>query len=401
MKKVLICFLVILMVIHPIFIGSTQVKAKTLGDLKDELQQKEEELQANKDKQAQTEQEISNVNASIKSIEAQISQTYIDIENLTNEITSLNAKIEQKEQEVKDIISFLQISNGESVYLEYMFGAKDFTDFIYRVAVSEQLASYNDKLITEYNGMIEANKQKQKEIEEKRVSLGEQQQQLEAKKRQLGQELTTLSDTGIDIEDEIEYQKEIITMYIDKGCEDNDNIATCGRSTLPKGTAFYRPIMSGYVTSEWGYRDLLGRSWHEGIDMSTGADAVAVYAVGNGMVAAILPRSSCGGNMVIVHHNINGQTYTTVYAHLKTIMVSKGQTVDRNTQVGTMGGGSDTWSYDKCSTGKHLHLTVATGLYGVDYNFTQMNYTYSINPRSVINLPSGLRNPWSDRITAF
>lgn len=401
MKRVLVCFLVILMVIHPIFTGSMQVQAKTLGDLKNELQQKEQELQANKDKQAQTEQEINNVNASIKSIEAQISQTYIDIENLTNAITLLNSQIEQKEQEVKDIISFLQVSNGESVYLEYMFGAQDFTDFIYRVAVSEQLASYNDKLITEYNSMIEENKQKQKKIEEKRVSLGEQQQQLETKKRQLGQELTTLSDTGIDIEDEIEYQKEIIAMYVDKGCEDNDNIATCGRSTLPKGTAFYRPIMGGYITSEWGYRDFLGRSWHEGIDMSTGEAAVPVYAVGNGMVAAILPRSSCGGNMVIVHHNINGQTYTTVYAHMKTIMVSKGQTVDRNTQVGTMGGGSDTWSYDKCSTGRHLHLTVATGLYGVDYNFTQMNYTYSINPRSVINFPSGLRNPWSDRITAF
>lgn len=401
MKKVFICLLVTLMVIHPIFTGVEEVNAKTLGDLKDELKQKEAELQANKDKKAQTEQEIINVNASIASIEAQINQTYIDIENLTNEINKLNAQIEQKEQEVKDIISFLQVSNGESAYLEYMFGAQDFTDFIYRMVVSEQLAAYNDKLITEYNGMIAANKQKQKEIEEKRISLGQQQQQLEAKKRQLGQELTTLSDTGIDIEDEIEYQKEIIAMYVDKGCEDNDDIATCGRSTLPKGTAFYRPIMAGYITSEWGYRDLLGRSWHEGIDMSTQEYGVPIYAVGNGMVAAILPRSSCGGNMVIVHHNINGQTYTTVYAHMKTITVSKGQTVDRNTQVGTMGGGSDTWSYDKCSLGKHLHLTVATGLYGVDYNFTQMNYTYSINPRSVINFPSGLRNPWSDRVTAF
>lgn len=401
MKKVFIYFLITVIIVHPIFIGVDEVNAKTLGDLKEELKQKENELQENKNQQAKTEQEIQSVNASIASIEAQINQTYIDIENLTNEINQLNLQIEQKEQEVKDIINFLQVSNGESAYLEYMFGAKDFTDFIYRVAVSEQLTAYNDKLITEFNQMIEENKQKQIQIQEKRVKLGEQQEQLKLKKQQLGKELASLSDTGIDIEDEIEYQKEIIEMYKDKGCKDNEDITTCGRSTLPKGTAFYRPIMAGYVTSEWGYRDLLGRSWHEGIDMSTQEAAVPVYSVGNGVVAAIFYRSSCGGNMVVVHHNINNKTYTSVYAHMKTINVTKGQNVDRNTQVGTMGGGSDTWSYDKCSLGKHLHLTIATGLYGVDYNFTQMNYTYSINPRSVINFPSGLRNPWSDRVTAF
>ena len=105
--------------------------------------------------------------------------------------------------------------------------------------------------------------------------------------------------------------------------------------------------------------------------------------------------------MVVVHHNINGKTYTSVYAHLKTVNVKEGDTVTRNTIVGIMGGDSSTWWYDKCSTGRHLHLTVATGLYGVDYNFTAMNYKYSINPRSVINIPKGLYNWFQNRLEEY
>ena len=48
----------------------------------------------------------------------------------------------------------------------------------------------------------------------------------------------------------------------------------------------------------------------------------------------------------------------------------------------------------------YLHLTVATGLYGPDYGWYAMNYTYSINPRNVINFPSGSQY-WQDRLTAY
>lgn len=364
------------------------VHAKTLGDLKEELYKKQEELNQNKQNQNMTQQQIDAANQEIASVKASINQTYIDIDVLDKEIESLNQEIALKDKQIKEIINFVQVSSGESAYLEYAFGAKDFTDFIYRMAVAEQLADYNNQLIDECNQNIETAKQKQREIENKRTELANKQEQLQKKVNELGQELESLSDTSINIEDEIEYQKEIIKLYEDKGCKENEDISTCGRKTLPAGTAFYRPLVSGYVTSEWGYRNY-GNGWHEGIDFSN-SQAVDVYAIATGMVAKIFYRNSCGGNMVVVHHNINGKTYTSVYAHLKTINVSEGDTVTRNTIVGLMGGDSSTWSYDSCSTGRHLHLTVATGLYGVDYNFTAMNYKYSINPRTVINIPNGL-----------
>lgn len=375
------------------------VHAKTLGDLKTELYKKQEELNQNKQSQNMTQQQINSANEEISNVKASINQTYVDIAALDKEIEQLNEEIATKDAQIKEIVNFVQVSSGESAYLEYAFGAKDFTDFIYRVAVAEQLAEYNNKLIEECNQNIETSKQKQKEIENKRTELANKQEQLQKKVNELGQKLENLSDTSIDIEDEIEYQKEIIKLYENKGCKENEDISTCGRKTLPAGTAFYRPIVSGYVTSEWGYRSF-GNGWHEGIDFSN-TQAVDVYAIATGMVAKIFYRNSCGGNMVVVHHNINGKTYTSVYAHLKSVAVNEGDTITRNTIVGLMGGDPSTWSYDSCSTGRHLHLTVATGLYGVDYNFTAMNYKYSINPRSVINIPSGRYVWFTNRIEEY
>lgn len=399
MKKILIGIFICVLVINPIFTGTGTTKAQTLGGLRDELEQKQQELLENEQNKALTEQEISDVNASITSIENQIEQIYAESYQLQNEIDTLNQQIIEKEQEVKDIINFVQISNGESAYLEYMFGASDFTDFIYRVAVSEQLTAYNDQLIDEYNQMIETNKQKQIDLNNKQVELASNQKQLEEKLKLLGEKIESLDAVGIDIEDAIEYQKEIIALYESKGCGEDEDIETCGRKVLPSGTAFYRPTEIGKITSEWGPRDLLGRNWHEGIDVGVSV-GTTVYSVANGMVATIV-RSTCGGNMVVVHHEINKATYTSVYAHLSSIAVSEGQTVDRNTVIGYSGGAAG--GYDKCTTGPHLHLTIATGLYGIDYyDWTnELNVKYSINPRNVINFPAGRYNPWDDRITAY
>ena len=107
------------------------------------------------------------------------------------------------------------------------------------------------------------------------------------------------------------------------------------------------------------------------------------------------------GNMVIIHHKINGQTYTSVYAHLLSINTSVGETVTRGSIIG-YSGGSSTAAYDNCTFGAHLHLTIALGQYGVDYtNWTyELNRVYSRDPRSYINFPP-LYEYWSDRITAY
>ncbi|MEM5673435.1 M23 family metallopeptidase [Bacillus cereus] len=64
--------------------------------------------------------------------------------------------------------------------------------------------------------------------------------------------------------------------------------------------------------------------------------------------------STSYGNVVFISHNINGQTYTTVYAHLKSRSVSAGQKVKQGQQLGIMGNTGQ-------SEGQHLHFEIHKG----------------------------------------
>ncbi len=400
-KKISVFILLISFMIFS-SIQQSKVEAKTFGELKQELADEEKALNENQQKQNLTEQQMQDINSKIATIQANIKKTYRDIDNLTAEIETLNNNIKEKEAQIKEIINFTQVSSGDSSYLEYIFNADDFTDFIYRSAVAEQLADYNDKLIDEFNQDIENNKKKQKEIEAKRKSLDEQQTQLEKEYASLGNQLDEIVDVEMDIKDQISYLKELVQLYKDKGCKDNEDIKTCGRSVLPSNTKFYRPLVKGYATSEYGYRTGTFSGFHSGIDISVSPNTdVKVYASGTGVVSGMVLKSSCGGNYVFVHHRMtNGQTYTTMYMHLYKILVNKGDTVTKDTVIGIMGGGKTT-PWDKCSTGPHNHFTIATGLYGVDYTSWSSFMAHTFNPRSIVNFPSGRYNWWNDRLTAY
>lgn len=412
MKKIIKFSIIVLSIITISYMSFTKIEAnaKTLGDLIDELNETEEKYKNNQNQKTLTESQIRSINNSITNIQGNITKTYKDIENLEIEIQELNNQIDEKEEQIKDIINFEQLSNGESVYLEYMFGAKDFTDFIYRSAITEQLAKYNEKLIDDYNKNIEDNKKKQEEIESKRENLKVQQENLEEQLDKLGSQLKEITDISVDIKDQIKSLREMVEIYRERGCKVDQNISTCGKSVLPSNTKFYRPLVKGFGTSEWStYRTGTFSGFHSGLDMSVSPNSnVKVYAAGTGMVASIVYKTSCGGTYVIVHHKMtNGSTYTTMYMHLASVKVRKGDTVTKDTVIGIMGGGhnkkvsSNYTPWDSCTTGAHLHFTIATGLYGVDYTKWNSFMSHTFDPRSIVNFPSGLYNWWSDRITAY
>ncbi|UKI27821.1 MAG: hypothetical protein L6V91_04510 [Bacilli bacterium] len=58
-------------------------------------------------------------------------------------------KFKIKSNETDELLKFLQISSGENVYLEYLFQAESYTDFIYRYSIVSQLTEYNTNLMNE------------------------------------------------------------------------------------------------------------------------------------------------------------------------------------------------------------------------------------------------------------
>ena len=396
-------FNILLIILLLIFI-TPNVNAKTLRDLKNELASIKEKKGQNETKKALTEQEIDEVNNNISKIVNQINQSEETIKNLTNEIHELNESIQNKELEIKEIIHFLQISNGENAYLEYIFGSKNITDFIFRSAVSGQLVSYNDNLIDEYNATIEKNKNKQAELKTEMENLTIKQKAFEEEKAKLNDELRDLDSESVDIDAEIKAQEKIVDYYEKTlGCKLDEDINSCGK--VPYSGKFLRPVQSGRITSPFASRCYWNQSqgrniceYHYGVDISGGD--TTVYAAAPGTVAGILWYQRCGGNMLFIHHNVGGIYYTTGYYHLKTVNVSVGQYVDQNTAIAIMGGDSSTFSYDKCSTGRHLHFSVATGLYLQDYSAWSTYEARNINPASVVNFP-GYGVWFANRITRY
>ncbi len=365
------------------FLFTPFVLGKTVGDLKREVKELEEKYNQNKKEVTLTEEEMQKTKEEIVITKESITKSNEEIQKLIEEIKKLEKDIEVKNKEMKSIVHFIQIASGESAYMEYVFGAQSFTDFIYRVAVSEQMVSYNDKLVKDYHKLITKNNQKQEELKQRKIDLAKKQEQLELAMQKIGQKLETLNEGELDLKEQLKVQKEALNAY--KDCSDTADIRSCG---VPDGTRFSRPLRSGRVSSEYGWRFHPTQSvWrlHSGIDLAATGDAVPVYPTANGKVIAIVERYRCGGNIVYIHHNIHGNKYTSIYMHLRSIHVRVGDIVNAQTVIATMGGDPKREYWDGCSTGQHLHFTLATGLYGVDYKSYE---AYTFNPRKVLSFPS-------------
>ena len=382
MKKIIKCILMLTLVICMV----DNIEAKTLRDLKNELANYEKEMKEANNKKSLTQTEINTINERAKTISATIEKDQEKIKETEAEIVVLESNAREKEVQIKDIISFLQVTNSENAYMEYIFGAKSIEDLVLRSAVSEQMIAYNDDLIEDYNSTIKAYKIKNEELEEQIINLNREQGNLDAELVKLGDNLSNTLEEITSVQSQIDDVKKLINHYENVlQCTDDQDINTCG--TIPFSGKMIRPLVSGAISSEFGYRLHPTQhvyKLHTGIDMY---GSTKVYAVAPGTVAGISWKNSCGGTVLYVHHNINGKYYTTAYNHLYQVLVKTGDYVDQNTNIAITGGTPSLTPWDTCTTGRHLHLTIAEGLYMKEYIAYSTFTSKLINPRTMVNFP--------------
>lgn len=389
----------------------TVVEAKTLNDLKRELQQLQSDYENHKLEKEMNEQEKQKIQNNIQAINNEIAAANEEMVTLNEEIERLNEEILKDEEEIQAILAFTQVQNGESAYLEYAFGAKNFTDFIYRLAVSEQLTTYNNELIETNKRNIEENKKRTEELNQKKIELSEKQERLQIEVEKIAVSIDKESNNMLSIEETIESLRENITMYENMGCGLDEDVNACmdRNNSLPPDTQMWRPLEAGYVSGWYGMR--WHPIWHEdrmhsGMDISQyGANngTTPVYAVANGrVVEAINTYSTCGGKKLYIQHNINGVTYTTGYWHLNTLFVKKGDIVTKDTKIGIIAGRPDPTygNIDGCSNGGHLHLEISTAVWDVTAKVNPY-YSHRFDIRTMINFPKSTYNPWTNRTRRF
>tara|TARA_B100001121_G_scaffold286793_1_gene283585 strand:- start:493 stop:1197 length:705 start_codon:yes stop_codon:yes gene_type:complete len=131
-----------------------------------------------------------------------------------------------------------------------------------------------------------------------------------------------------------------------------------------KTTPSILPVQSGYVNSNFGYREdpFDGKvRFHHGLDIAVNI-GTKVYAPADGKVKFVGRQGGWGKVLKIDH----GNGYRTVYAHLSRIVVKPGSEIKRGDLVAESGNSGR-------SSGPHLHYEVHK--YGAPQN--PMDYFFS------------------------
>lgn len=366
---------VLIIIFSIFFLVPFGVNAESIADYRAKIKAIEAEKAENESKSAEVQKRIDDANARINEITNKIVKAKKDQDATRADIERLGKEIDAKEEEIKDLISFYQISNSDNFYLKFVFGADSFEDFIYRFSVAEQLTDANDKLVGEMNDLIKENESKIKKLDEQQKNLSALNKEIGVEIEKLGSQKRKYSENSLTADEEIKALNDQIAFFKKKGCSENQDVTTCS-TNVPSTKGFIRPTTYGYITSYYGGRihPIYGvASHHDGIDIAA-ATGAKVMASGTGEVifsyADNYEYYGGFGKAVLIVHRVGNSTYTSLYGHLSKANVRSGQIVQRGDKIGEVGSTGN-------STGPHLHFQF---MYGSGYGST-------LDPLDMVNMP--------------
>ena len=363
MKKTLYSIIAILSL--TLLIPSTVYAANgTLRDEKNELADMQAKAATNKRITNETQAQIDAKRSAIISANNTIDANEKKVEESKTKVADSQEAIKVKTEELKDVIKILQYTEGNSdeIYLDYVFDSNSINDLLERQAVIKQIITYTQEELDSLNALIKQNEELQVQLANDNVTLTNSITEYEKQVDNLEAYIEKLATIGMDYSEQIKSKQELIKAYEQAGCKDSDYIEICYNNRyMLSSTSFNRPLKSGRITQAYG------NNGHAGMDLGGNPPGTNIYAPANGIVTATSYHNSCGGNIIYIRHTVNGQKYTSEYGHLRSINVKVGQTVTPSTVIGTVGGDSSTFYYDKCTTGTHLHYSISYGWYLVDY----------------------------------
>jgi murein DD-endopeptidase MepM/ murein hydrolase activator NlpD len=156
---------------------------------------------------------------------------------------------------------------------------------------------------------------------------------------------------------------------------DSEGAKTADSFQMPVGP----PNGKGYYNAQgFGKNDHLGDDWN-GVGGGNSDLGDPIYPIGNGYVGQAYDAGPGWGNVVrVVHRLADGSFVESLYAHLDTIHVKKGQWIGIGAQIGTIGNADGAyWA--------HLHLEIRSKPkmpLGGGYSLNQDGY---LDPTSFID----------------
>ena len=349
---------------------SSAVTQAEIDDLKDEaaeldsqraeLQAQLKAIQADKSKALEQksllEQQIDATQSEINNIQAQI-QKYSEL--ITQKEGEL-AEAEEQEQELYELfcerVRYME-EEGEVSYWSILFSSSDFSDLLDNFMMVEEVIDYDNSVMEELLAL-------QEQIEADKAALETSKEEQEAAKAKQEAAKADLKDQEAQVdaliqeisgqEDQLEAaeaQLKAAANAMDAEIKRLEKEMAEQIANVPSESGFLWPLPSSWNTlsSLFGSRihPITGKpNNHTGIDIPASKNT-NIYAAKSGVVTTSTYNSSYG-NYVVVSHS---DGTSTLYAHMNSRAVSKGETVSQGQVIGYVG---TTGS----STGNHLHFEV-------------------------------------------
>ncbi len=368
--------------------GTISVKATEEADLKNQIDQKNQEIQkleeeikqyqgniADAENTAQTlKQEIARLNSQIKQLNSRINLTQkkisakeLEIKELGFNINDTKVLLADRQEKMTELLKNLSQTESEN-YFQIFFKYNDLSDFFNVIESNRELnqgikqnfedlkaakAEFEDQKSKAESAKKDLAGLKSQLLIQKQIQQNNQEEKAGILKETKNQEVAyqkLLKDRELkraEIAEEIRNIENQLQKKIDLG-----TLPTSGRGILSS------PIDGGVVTQGFGYTsfsiytDVYKNGFHNGIDFRA-AVGTPIHAAESGVIRStgnsdfICPHGSYGKWIVIEHPN----HLATLYAHLSIVNISRGQTVSRGDIIGYSGNTG-------YATGPHLHFTV-------------------------------------------
>lgn len=327
-------------------------------------------------------EDITQMEAEIVENENGVVRLQTNIEALEEQIVERQAEIDALDEQIKSRMESMQSSMHVRNEITFLFGAKDFSDFIRRTSAVNTVTAFDQDQIDKVTELREKLSNEQEEVMRQQDLLREtinniqiQKDTVEATKRHMEVLVVEFQKQEAEL---IEKQAQNQANYrvsqsdrnaIQKGIADleyrleQERLAAENEgkdvSMIGVGNGWYYPVVGSFYISagNWYYP---GGGVHYGVDLA-GSNNKPVVSTGPGIVVSAGGGCSYGwlgntcngmrGNYAVTVVAMPDGLYALKYYHLSSVNVRAGQVISTGTELGKVGSTGN-------STGPHLHHEV-------------------------------------------
>ena len=338
-------------------------KKQELTEIKKEIEEKKERIRESKSEEKTILEELREMDASLEKREQELISLEYDMETTSEKIERLNQRISEVEDDIARVEEYLTVrlaalyKLNDAGYVPVMFSSTDYTDVRRRMKYLSAIVRTDQQLFHEYKNLKDTLNSDLDELETKRDELKLLAEEVARKQKEIGKEKSRRGSYLEEVKkergtyekalDELEESKKKLTALIDELLEERaketERVKMEGHDhTSPSAGGMFaslkgklpRPV-SGPVITDYGtgtdpiYNNPI---FNKGIEIRAdeGADFISV-AEGQVIYADYFEGY---GNLIIIDH---GDSYYTIYAHARDILVSVGDEVFAGEGIGTVG----------------------------------------------------------------